>query len=405
MANPSFLAHAPADDPFGPLFQSVSELTARIKRTLEADFSEVALEAEVSNVARPRSGHVYFTLKDDNASIRAVIWKTEARLIRFDLSDGLAVRVLGRLTVYAPRGEYQITVQQIEPKGMGALELAFRQRYAKLALEGLFEAGRKRPLPRYPRRVVVVTSPTGAAVRDLMQVIARRWRSAELLIAPARVQGVGADREVVAAIALANRVAEAGVIVVTRGGGSMEDLWTFNEEIVVRAIAGSRVPVVSAVGHEIDVTLADLAADQRALTPSEAAELCVPDAREVALHLDHMAERLRLAGLNQLRAARLRLDRLGERAKVALRQDLIRRRNRLSRIAASLDALSPLGVLGRGYSLTLSGDGRTLIRDVAGVQLGAELRTRLAAGIILSRVISASSGVDHDLFSSEEGIS
>ena len=221
------------------------------------------------------------------------MWKTDTRRMAFDLTDGLAVRALGRLTVYPPRGEYQIVVREIEPEGIGALELAFRQRYAKLALEGLFDPGRKRPLPRFPRRIVVVTSPTGAAVRDILQVTSRRWRCAQILIAPARVQGVGADREVVAALELANQVAEADVIIVARGGGSLEDLWTFNEESVVRAIVASGLPVVSAVGHEIDVTLADLAADKRALTPSEAGEFCVPDAREVALHLDRLADRLR----------------------------------------------------------------------------------------------------------------
>ena len=199
-------------------------------------------------MARPRSGHVYFTLKDDSASIRAVMWKTDTRRLAFDLTDGLAVRALGRLTVYPPRGEYQIVVREIEPEGIGALELAFRQRYAKLALEGLFDPGRKRPLPRFPRRIVIVTSPTGAAVRDLLQVTSRRWRCAQILIAPARVQGAGADREVVAALELANQVAEADVIIVARGGGSLEDLWTFNEESVVRAIVASRLPVVSAVG-------------------------------------------------------------------------------------------------------------------------------------------------------------
>ncbi len=267
MSSTPWLKAHQADDPFGPMFESISELTERIKRSLEADFAEVALHGEVSNVARPRSGHIYFTLKDDSASIRAVMWKNDSRRMAFDLTDGLAVRALGRLTVYPPRGEYQIVVREIEPEGIGALELAFRQRYAKLALEGLFDPGRKRPLPRFPRRIVVVTSPTGAAVRDILQVTSRRWRCTQVLIAPARVQGVGADREVVAALELANRVVGADVIIVARGGGSLEDLWTFNEESVVRAIVGSRLPVVSAVGHEIDVTLADLAADKRRSLP------------------------------------------------------------------------------------------------------------------------------------------
>jgi len=376
-----------ADDPFSPIFVSVAVLTERIKHTLEADFADVAVCGEVSNLARPRSGHIYFTLKDDSASIRAVMWKNEARRLAFDLSDGLAVLSLGRLTVYPPRGDYQIVVRQIEPEGIGALELAFRQRYARLALEGLFDPSRKRSLPRYPRRIVIVTSPTGAAVRDLLQVTGRRWRCADVLIAPTRVQGAGADQEVVAAIVLANQIAQAEVIVVARGGGSLEDLWTFNEEAVVRAIASSRLPVVSAVGHEIDVTLADLAADKRARTPSEAGEFFVPDAREVALHLDHLAERLRLAGLTQLHNARTRLGQLAHRARQALDQALLNRRHRAARLAASLDALSPLAVLARGYSLTFQADGKTLVRAGADVQPGDLIQTRLASGFIASRIV------------------
>ncbi len=398
-----------AHDPLGTIFETVSELTDRIKLTLESDFAEVALRAEISNLARPRSGHIYFTLKDDSASIRAVLWKNDARRLAFDLTDGLAVRCVGRVTVYPPRGEYQVVVRQIEPEGIGALELAFRQRYARLAQEGLFDPARKRPLPRYPRRIVIVTSPSGAAVRDLLQVTGRRWRQAEILIAPTRVQGLGSDQEVVAAIALANRVAGADVVIVARGGGSQEDLWTFNEEIVVRAIAGSKLPVVSAIGHEIDVTLSDLAADKRALTPTEAGEFCVPDAREVMVHLDRLAERLRLAGLTRLRDARLGLDRwaerarhafeprlrdarlgldrLAQRARHAIEQDLVVRRHNLARLAASLQALSPLAVLARGYSLTFQADGKTLVRASGEVQAGDRIHTRLAAGEVQSRVV------------------
>jgi exodeoxyribonuclease VII large subunit len=371
---------------YSMVFESVTELTARIKQTLRTQFDAVALNAEVSNVARPKSGHVYFTLKDDGASIRAVIWRTDARLLAFDLTDGLSVRALGSLTVYEPRGEYQITVRQIEPEGIGALELAFRQRFARLSAEGLFDTRRKRPLPRFPRRIVIVSSPTGAAVRDLLQVIARRWRGSDILISPTRVQGEGADREVVAALALANKVPGADVIVVARGGGSLEDLWTFNEEIVARAIAASRVPVVSAIGHEIDVTLADLAADRRALTPSEAGEVCVPDGREVALHLDRLADRLRLAGHARLDDAREQLNRLAQRARLALHQGLLDRRHRLGRLAASLEALSPLAVLARGYSLTLDFEDKSLIRSAKDVHPGQLILTRLAGDQVLSRV-------------------
>ena len=380
-----------ADDPFAPIFLTVAELTERIKRSLENDFSEVALHGEVSNVTRPRSGHLYFTLKDDSASIRAVMWRNDAQRITFDLSDGLLVRALGRVTVYPSRGEYQIVVRHLEPEGIGALELAFRQRYARLLAEGLFDPARKRPLPRYPRGIVVVSSPTGAAVRDVLQVAGRRWPSTRMLIAPTRVQGSGADQEVAAALALANRLQGVDLIIVARGGGSMEDLWTFNEEIVVRAIALSRLPVVSAVGHEIDVTLADLAADRRALTPSEAGEVSVPDAREVLEHLDRLAERLRSAGTTQLKDAHLRLQEFAQRARLALGQAIQNRRHAVSRLAASLEALSPLGVLSRGYSLTFQADGKTVIRESREVQNGDLIHTRLAAGSIISRVVSAES--------------
>ncbi|MEA2631711.1 MAG: exodeoxyribonuclease large subunit, partial [Chloroflexota bacterium] len=331
----------PSDDPTGLSLCTVSELTAQIKLILEEVFAEVAVRAEVSNVARPRSGHLYLSLKDDSSQVRAVMWKSEAQQLVFDLTDGLAVRAWGRLTVYAPRGEYQLVIRRIEPEGIGALELAFRQTVARLAAEGLFDPGRKRPLPRYPRRIVVVTSPTGAAVRDLLQVIGRRWRGSEVLIAPSRVQGAGAAAEVVAALGLANRVAGADLIIVARGGGSLEDLWTFNEEAVARAIVASRLPVVTAIGHEVDLTIADLAADRRALTPSEAGELCVPDAEDVRRTIDRLAERLVHSGRALIDDTRTRLDRLADRASRAIGRDLDGRRHRLARLAAGLEAMSP----------------------------------------------------------------
>jgi len=376
----------PRDDSVGQGLESVSELTARIKATLERGFAEVALRAEVSNVARPRSGHVYLVLKDEASQVRAVIWKTEAQRLVFDLTDGLAVRVWGRLSVYAPRGEYQVTIRKIEPEGIGALELAFRQAVARLAAEGLFEPGRKRPLPRFPRRIVVVTSPTGAAVRDLLQVVSRRWRASDLLIAPSKVQGEGAAEEIVEAIALANRVAGADLLILARGGGSLEDLWPFNEEIVVRAIAASRLPVVTAIGHEIDVTIADLVADRRALTPSEAGEICVPDAREIRRHFERLGQRLEAAGKQQVQETRDRIERLADRGERALRRILDERRHQLARASAALEALSPLAVLARGYSLTLQADDATIVRSAEEVRPGDLLHTRLASGRIISRV-------------------
>ncbi|WP_406698710.1 exodeoxyribonuclease VII large subunit [Singulisphaera sp. Ch08] len=368
------------DEPTGPPLETVSELTGRIKSTLERRFAEVAVRAEVSNVARPRSGHIYLVLKDDGAQVRAVLWKAEAQQLVFDLVDGLAVTVWGKLAVYAPRGEYQVTIRKIEPEGIGALELAFRQTMARLAAEGLFDPERKRPLPRFPRRIVVVTSPSGAAVRDLLQVISRRWRASDILIAPTRVQGVGAAEEVAEAIALANRVAGADLVILARGGGSLEDLWAFNEEIVARAIVGSALPVMTAIGHEVDLTIADLAADRRALTPSEAGELCVPDALEIRRTLSLLAERIASSGRIRLQEARSRVDAATKELDRAVRRDLDGRRHRLGRLATALEALSPLAVLARGYSLTFQADGVRLVRSADDVQVGDLIETRLASG-------------------------
>jgi exodeoxyribonuclease VII large subunit len=375
----------PAEAPYW----SVSELTALVKETLEGDFADIGLRGEVSNLARPRSGHVYFSLKDDGAQVRAVLWRSEARRLVFDLDDGLAVRARGDLTVYEPRGEYQLVVRQIEPEGIGPLELAFRQIVARLEAEGLFDPSRKRPLPKVPRRIVVVSSPTGAAVRDFAQIVGRRWPAVEILIAPTRVQGQGAAEEVAAAIELANQVADADLIVVARGGGSLEDLWAFNEEVVARAIYRSRLPVVSAIGHEVDVAIADHGADRRALTPSEAGELCVPDAREVRALLDSFRDRLARALAARAEFGRQSLDDLDRRAQRAIARDLERRRFRVGRLAAQLDALSPLAVLARGYSVTLADDGATVVRDASTCRPGDLIETRLAAGRLVSRVVAA----------------
>jgi len=365
---------------------TVSELTAQIKVTLESDFADVAVIGEVSNLSRPRSGHVYLSLKDESSQIRAVIWKSTAQRLAFELSDGLSVRVWGDLAVYAPRGEYQITIRRVEPEGIGALELAFRQRFEKLKAEGLFDPDRKRPLPRFPRRIVVVSSPTGAAIRDFLQVTGRRWSATEILVAPSRVQGVGAAEEVAEAIAMANRVVGADLIVVARGGGSLEDLWAFNEEVVARAIAGSRLPVVSAIGHEVDVTLADLAADFRALTPSEAGERCVPDAREARQTLDRLRDRLMRDARDRLADARQRLDDLAGSLDRALRRQVEDRRNRLARLAASIEALSPLAVLARGYALAFRPGEDAPLRDAHALRPGDPVLVRLASGSVLARV-------------------
>ncbi|HVW36191.1 MAG TPA: exodeoxyribonuclease VII large subunit [Pirellulales bacterium] len=389
---------------------SVFELTTQIKDLLEGKFQDVWVSGEISNFSRPQSGHCYLTLKDDRAQIRAVLWRTAASRLRFELEDGLEVVCQGSLDVYAPRGSYQLVIRQIEPKGIGALELALRKLKEKLAAEGLFDAARKRPLPRFPRRIAFVTSPTGAAIRDFLEVLRRRWRGADVLVVPVRVQGEGAAQEIAAAIAAVNRyTVPVDCMVVGRGGGSLEDLWAFNEEVVVRAIHASRIPVVSAVGHEIDVTLADLVADVRALTPSEAAELVVPAADEIASALRSHQQRLLgalrrrailgRARLDQLVAHRMfrkpfelvhdgarRLDELSVRSNRSVRQRLLAARRQLDAAANHLESLSPLGVLGRGYSLTQRlSDGR-LIRDAAELEIGDEIVTRFARGQAVSRV-------------------
>ena len=280
---------------FPPLL-TVSELTRQIRSNLEQQFPSVRVEGEISNLRCPSSGHQYLTLKDQGSQIRAVLFRSQAKRLKFALQDGLEVFVLGRLTVYEPRGDYQLLVEAVEPKGVGELELAFRQLKAKLEAEGLFQESRKQPLPSFPERIGVVTSPVGAALHDLLTIMHRRWPLAQVLLAPVAVQGAAASGQIVAAIQVLNQLRSQSqvvdVIIVGRGGGSLEDLWAFNEERVVRAIAASRIPVVSAIGHETDLTLSDFVADCRAPTPSAAAELVVPDRTIVKEQVVHHRSRL-----------------------------------------------------------------------------------------------------------------
>src|SRR5574341_1951041 len=265
---------------------TVSTLTAEVKAVLEDGFSAVWVEGEVSNFKHHTSGHMYFTLRDAAAQIRAVMFRGNNRLLKFQPKDGLAVLVFGAVSVYERRGEYQINVEFMEPKGVGALQLAFEQLKARLEVEGLFDAARKRPLPRLPRKVGIITSPTGAVIRDMLTIIGRRFPGLAVLIHPVQVQGEAAAQEIAAALARMGQRPDLDVLIVARGGGSLEDLLAFNEEVVARAIAASPIPVISAVGHETDVTIADFVADLRAPTPSAAAELAVRTRAEI---LDQIA--------------------------------------------------------------------------------------------------------------------
>jgi exodeoxyribonuclease VII large subunit len=283
---------------------TVSQLTDRLQGVLETEFFDVWVEGEVSNVTLPASGHWYFSLKDANAQVRAVVWKTAARLIKFKPRDGMKVLVRGAVRVYPPKGEYQIAVEVIEPLGKGSLQQAFEELKDKLEKEGLFAAARKRPLPMLPRRIAVLTSPTGAVIQDILRVVERRYANLEIAIYPARVQGPEAVPDIVRGIRAINRVSGFDVLIVARGGGSLEDLWPFNEELVARALAESKIPTISAVGHETDFTIADFVADVRAATPSAAAEIVVGAKDDLSARID--ALRRRADGALHIRLARVR---------------------------------------------------------------------------------------------------
>jgi exodeoxyribonuclease VII large subunit len=389
---------------------SVSQLSQLIEGTLESAFQSLWVSGEISEVSRPHSGHIYFTLRDEAAQIRAVIWRSAASRLRFQLEDGQQVICHGDIDVYPPRGTYQLVVQHIEPQGAGALQLAFKQLLQRLEAEGLFDAARKRPLPAFPRRVGFVTSPSGAAIRDFLEVAARRFAGVQIIVIPARVQGEGAAAEIARGIAWANRLQPPlDVLVVGRGGGSLEDLWCFNEEAVVRAIFASKIPVVSAVGHEVDVTLSDLVADVRALTPSEAAERIIPSADELTSRLAVLQRRL-IAMLRsraiaarrhveQLSRSRVlrnpqsliydlahRLDELDSQAHRAICRRLKSSRDQLAAIACRADALSPLAVLARGFSVTTREADGELIRSADQVRAGDRVVTRLSNGQLCSVV-------------------
>jgi exodeoxyribonuclease VII large subunit len=289
---------------------TVSGLTERLKALVEEKFPIVWVEGEISNFKVYGSGHAYFTLKDANAQIRAVLFRNRARRIRFEPGDGLHVLAMGSVEIYPQRGEYQLVVELLEPRGLGALQLAFEQLKARLAAEGLFEPARKRALPRFPRKIGIVTSPSGAAIRDMLRVIARRFGELHIVLAPCRVQGDGAAEEIAQGLQDLNALGDVDVIIVGRGGGSLEDLWAFNEEVVARAIVASKVPVISAVGHEVDVTISDFVADLRAPTPSAAAELVVREKLAVVETVADLHHRLRRAMGRRLEHERHRTEAL-----------------------------------------------------------------------------------------------
>lgn len=402
------------EDQSPPKALTVSQLTATLKMVMEASFPFVWVSGEISNYKQASSGHIYFTLKDEGSQLAAILWRSTAQRLRFQLKDGLKVLVAGPIQLYETRGQYQIIAEMIEPQGLGALELAFRQMRQKLEVEGLFHPERKRPLPVFPRRIALITSPSGAAVKDMLQVITRRWPRANIVVVPVPVQGAEAAPQIAAALRKVHLISGVDVVLCGRGGGSLEDLWAFNEEIVARAIHACLVPVISAVGHEIDVTIADLVADKRALTPSEGAELVVPLEADVRTLLEQMRQRLTSALRHQAQQARFQVERLAQRPCFARPFDSIREREAqvdeleerllravrrrldggrqlLTTIAASLNALSPLAVLERGYSLTKRVDDGHLIRDASKLSRGDRISTLFAEGNVISEVVEVES--------------
>lgn len=360
---------------------SVSELSAQLRGVLEETFDEVWVQGEISGGRTWNSGHYYFTLKDATAQIKGVVFRSALRYLKFKPTDGLVVIARGRVSVYEPKGEYQLVCEHLEPQGLGALQLAFDQLKKKLAEEGLFADARKRPLPALPRRIGVVTSIDGAALRDIVRVLRRRYPNAHLVISPTRVQGEGAAGEIARALRLVARIEQVDVVIVGRGGGSLEDLWAFNEEVVARAIVACPVPVISAVGHETDVTIADFAADLRAPTPSAAAEMVVRQKDEFAAHIRRLSQRLRGAMLARVRRLESRLHalqarpglaglpgRLAWRArhvgeltaelKHAARDRLARRRRRLESARRALEQFDPRHRLARVRATLVAAEGR-----------------------------------------------
>lgn len=391
---------------------TVSQVNAYVKSLLDGDknLNPVYVSGEISNFTdHYRSGHLYFSLKDEKAVLKAVMFASHARRLRFRPQDGMKVLCRGRVTVYEAGGQYQLYVDDMQPDGLGALNLAYEQLKEKLSKEGLFDADRKRPLPRYPRRIGVITSPTGAAVQDICRILGRRWPMAEIVFCPVLVQGDGAAPQLAEALARMNRIDKVDVIIMGRGGGSLEDLWAFNEEPVARAVASSRIPVISAVGHETDFTICDFAADLRASTPSAAAELAVPDQAEELLVLESarytlqkyvesaLAERrMELDSLTSSRSLQAplegvarretELEHLSRRLAAGASLSLGKAREELSRLSGALHSLSPLEVLGRGYAIASDQKG-TPIRSASELEPGKVFRLRLRDGEALCETL------------------
>ena len=389
---------------------SVSQLTQEIKNILENNFYYVWVEGEISNTRSPISGHIYFTLKDEGAQVKAVIFRGQSRGIKFKLTDGIHVICRGMVSVYKERGEYQLILDRIEPKGVGAQQLALQQLKEKLAKEGFFDAARKKPIPMLPEKVGIITSPTGAAIRDILKVFERRFLDIGVLIYPVRVQGMESAQEISKGIEELNHLGGLDIIIIARGGGSQEDLWAFNEEVVARAIYNSKAPVVSAVGHEIDYTIADMVADLRAPTPSAAAEMVIRSKEEFKERLSavnfqlvsgiknmisdkriilHRLERGLIDPSRRLKEIRLRLGDITDRLGIAMTHFTEIIKKDYNNLVDRLNILSPLNILGRGYSITRKLPSMAILHDSKDVEAGDDVNVILGKGEIFCKVTKA----------------
>jgi len=397
--------------PEQPQTYTVSTLTKMIKTALEESFFDVWVEGEISNYHHHSSGHRYFSLKDDKAVLRCAMWRPQGETLKFTPKDGQLVLIRGNISVYEKRGDYQLICHQLVPVGIGPLELAYRQLFEKLSAEGLFAAEHKQPLPEFASRIGIVTSPTGAAIRDIIQISRRRNPAIELVIYPAVVQGKGAEDSIAAGIEYFNQMSDVHIIIIGRGGGSLEDLWAFNTEKVVRAVLASKIPLISAVGHEIDITLSDLVADMRAPTPSAAAELAVWSKEDFLAQVYHQIVRQATLLEKQARLSKEAILALLARPALMRPLELVYERqqavdnflrllnnagknnfdkykNRLSLNLSRLETLSPLAVLARGYSVSRIWPSQKLIKSVSMVTTGKKLETTFADGSAVSTVES-----------------
>jgi exodeoxyribonuclease VII large subunit len=411
------MSRSSAENESERIILSVGQLVGGLKALLEDQVGRVFVAGEISNLHTARSGHAYFTLKDEIGQLRAALFRGNASRLRFELEEGLEVVAEAEVSIYAARGDLQLIVRSLEPRGVGALQLAFEQLRKRLQAAGLFEEERKREIPEYPRRIGLVTSPTSAAVRDVLKVAGRRFPATPILISPTLVQGANAAEEIAKAIERVALVRGIDLILVVRGGGSLEDLWAFNTETVARAIANSPVPIITGVGHETDITIADLVADLRAPTPSAAAMQALPDGQALSrligrdlgrlisaarMHIDGHTSRLeRLREVLRARSpsarvalARSRAQRAATAADQAMIRHLDRRRRRLAEAASGLQALSPLAVLGRGYSLVRRERDGTIVRAAAEVAVGERLDVRLASGRVVAEVVATEPDAD-----------